>query len=458
VSQTNHSPIAPAISDEGNGEPILEGRDLEKFYVQPDGGRIEVISPTNIKIMPGKIVALLGPSGCGKSTLLRMLTGLSRPSAGEVLWHGRTLDNRPGTERPNVGIVFQSFALFPWLTVIENVEAPLEARGVASLERHKRALRILDAVGLDGFETAYPKELSGGMKQRVGFARALVIEPEVLFMDEPFSALDVLTAETLRRELLGLWQGRKIPTRSIFIVTHNIEEAVVLADRVIVLASNPARIREDFEITLAHPRGRKSGPFEGLVDHIYRVLTQPDVQHETPGEIKATPLPPGTTSPTPRFLMLPHVRAGGISGLLEILADHGGREDLHRLSHQLMLEADDLLPIVESCVILGFVHVDAGDAEITDLGREVAAGDIQKRKQLFRDAMLAHVPLLQQMASALQAKADGTMPLEFFEDLLDEHFSDEEVRRQLDTAIQWGRYAELFDYDSVTERLSRAKP
>jgi NitT/TauT family transport system ATP-binding protein len=455
VSQTNSKQITAEIPGDENSEPILEGRALEKFYAQPDGGRIEIISPTNIKIMPGKILALLGPSGCGKSTLLRMLTGLSRPSAGEVLWHGSKL----GDEPPNVGIVFQSFALFPWLTVLQNVEAPLEARGVPPSERHQRAMHILDSVGLDGFENAYPKELSGGMKQRVGFARALVIEPEVLFMDEPFSALDVLTAETLRGELLELWNGRKIPTRAIFIVTHNIEEAVVLADRVIVLASNPARIREDFEITLAQPRSRKSESFEGLVDHIYRVLTEPDVQHEMPAEMKPTlPLSAAATLGTPRYLMLPHVRAGGITGLLEILEDHGGREDLHRLSHQLMLESDDLLPIVNACALLGFATVEKGDAEITEQGREVAAGDIQKRKQLFRDAILAHVPLLQQMSSALQTKADGTMLLEFFYDLLDEHFSDDEVRRQLDTAIQWGRYAELFDYDSVTGRLSRAKP
>src|SRR4029077_11470121 len=294
--------------------------------------------------------------------------------------------------------------------------------------------------------------------QRVGFARALVIEPEVLFMDEPFSALDVLTAETLRRELLELWDNKKIPTRAIFIVTHNIEEAVALADRVIVLASNPARIREDFEIPLPQPRSRKSEPFESLVDHIYRVLTQPDVQHEFPPEMKHTPLPHGTTTPTPRYQMLPHVRGGGIDGFLEILEDHGGREDLHRLSHQLKLEADDLLPIVEACTILGYAQVEHGEAEITDLGRRVAAGGIQKRKELFRQAALAHVPLLQQMSSALQAKADGTMPLEFFHDLLDEHFSDAEVRHQLETAIEWGRYAELFDYDSVTGRLSRTKP
>ncbi len=454
MSQTNNTPITADLPGADDNAPILEGRDLEKFYLQPDGGRIEVISPTDIKIMPGKILALLGPSGCGKSTLLRMLTGLSRPSAGEVFWHGRKLTEDP----PNVGIVFQSFALFPWLTVLQNVEAPLEARGVPAADRHQRAMGILDSVGLDGFESAYPKELSGGMKQRVGFARALVIEPEVLFMDEPFSALDVLTAETLRGELLELWNDKKIPTRAIFIVTHNIEEAVVLADRVVVLASHPARIREDFEITLAQPRSRKSEPFESLVDHIYRVLTQPDVQHEMPAEMKPAPAQPALATPAPRYVRLPHVRAGGIAGFLEILVDHGGREDLHRISHQLMLESDDLLPIVDACVLLGLARVDQGDAEITELGRDFAAGDIQRRKEMFRDALLAHVPLMQQMDSALQAKADGTMLLDFFHDLLDEHFSDDEVHRQLDTAIQWGRYAELFDYDSVTGRLSRTKP
>src|SRR5467141_3636160 len=223
---------------------IIRAERVEKYYAQPSENRIQVISPTDLSITAGEIVALLGPSGSGKSTLLRMLTGLSVPSAGAVYWHERPI----ATANVNVSIVFQSFALFPWLSVLENVEAPLKARGMEPAERRKRSLKILDTVGLDGFQAAYPKELSGGMRQRVGFARALVVEPEVLFMDEPFSALDVLTAETLRGELLELWLSGRMPTRAIFIVTHNIEEAVVLADRVIVLASNPARIREDFEI------------------------------------------------------------------------------------------------------------------------------------------------------------------------------------------------------------------
>ena len=264
-------------------EPIIEARKLEKTYPQPDGSRIQIIAPTDLAVYPGQIIALLGASGCGKSTLLRMLTGLSPATAGAVYWHGQPVQD----ESPNVSIVFQSFALFPWLTVLENVEAPLEARGMPAIERHKRALRIIDAVGLDGFESAYPKELSGGMKQRVGVARALVVEPEVLFMDEPFSALDVLTAETLRGELLELWLGHKIPTRAIFIVTHNIEEAVVLADRIIVLGRHPAHIHADFAVTIPHPREHKSPGFVDLVDSIYRVLTRPDHEHDA--------VPPKTT-------------------------------------------------------------------------------------------------------------------------------------------------------------------
>src|SRR5215475_13294875 len=288
-------------------EPIIAASDLEKFYPQPDGSRIQVISPTSIAIYPGQIIALLGPSGCGKSTMLRMLTGLSPTSAGTVFWHGQPVRD----ESPNVSIVFQSFALFPWLTVLENVEAPLEARGVPVVERHKRALRIIDSVGLDGFESAYPKELSGGMKQRVGVARALVVEPEVLFMDEPFSALDVLTAETLRGELMELWLGKKIPTRAIFIVTHNIEEAVVLADRIIVLGRNPAHIHADFSVDIAQPRNRKASRFVELVDAIYRVLTRPDSKNDTVH---------GTTSASPvaapnKMIMLPHTRPGGMAGL-----------------------------------------------------------------------------------------------------------------------------------------------
>jgi len=430
-------------------DPIIRAQAVEKFYVQPDGNRIEVIAPVDLDVEPGKIITLLGPSGCGKSTLLRILTGLSKPSSGEVLWHGRPITS----ENAGVAIVFQSFALFPWLTVLDNVEAPLEARGVPALDRHKRALRILDTVGLDGFESAYPKELSGGMKQRVGFARALVVEPEVLFMDEPFSALDVLTAESLRNELLELWLSKKMPTKAIFIVTHNIEEAVLLADRVIVLGRNPARVRADFPIELAHPRDRKSLRFVELVDYIYKIMTQPDLALAAPSVAAAVQKPARQ-----KYQMIPHARVGGIAGLLELLRDRGGKEDLYRLAADLILDAEDLLPIVEASVLLGFATLKEGDVEITAEGIRFAEADILTRKIFFRQAALKHIVILQQIDSVLHAKTDHSIPEEFFYDILDEHFSQDEVERQFETAMNWGRYAEIFDFDRASHRLVLAEP
>ncbi|MBV8113584.1 MAG: nitrate/sulfonate/bicarbonate ABC transporter ATP-binding protein [Silvibacterium sp.] len=432
-------------------EPIIRAQQVEKYYEQPSENRIQVIAPTDLSIVAGEIVALLGPSGSGKSTLMRMLAGLSRPSAGEVYWHGKPIS----TVRIHVAIVFQSFALFPWLTVLENVEAPLRAAGMASAERKERSLKILDTVGLDGFQAAYPKELSGGMRQRVGFARALVVEPEVLFMDEPFSALDVLTAENLRSELLELWQKKTIPTQAIFIVTHNIEEAVLLADRIIVLGRNPGHVRTDFKVTLAHPRDRKGQPFTQLVDYIYKVLTKPDVMPAAVPE-----LVDGRRVRDQRqmhYEMLPHARPGGIAGLLEIVLDlsnqSNGRADIYKLADELAFEIDDLLPIVEAAQILDFLKVGEGDVVITPEGREFAESEILKQKDLFRKAALDHVLLLRQITRALQNKSDHTVPEEFFLDMLDEQFSEEETLRQLDTAINWGRYAELFDFDASRRRF-----
>ena len=448
-------------------DAIIEAVGIEKSYPQPDGTRIQVVSPTDLVVEAGKIIALLGPSGCGKSTLLRMLSGLSQPTAGTISWHGKRLNG----QTPNVAIVFQSFALFPWLTVLQNVEAPLEARGVPDVERHKRALRTLDTVGLDGFETAYPKELSGGMKQRVGFARALVVEPEVLFMDEPFSALDVLTAENLRGELLELWLNKKMPTSAIFIVTHNIEEAVMMADRVMVLGRNPARVRSDFNIRLPHPRDRKSSKFVELVDYIYKVMTEPDVEHilpdaETTAEIivpaggltKEAMKKQGPPVRQTRYQMLPHARVGGIAGLLELLHDRGGREDLFRLSEELVMDVEDLLPILEACVLLGFAWLKEGDVQISPQGMAFADADIQQRKVLFRQASLEHVTILKQIDSILKRKSDHAIADEFFHDILDEHFSEDEVQRQFETAMNWGRYAEIFDYDRENGRLVATEP
>jgi NitT/TauT family transport system ATP-binding protein len=427
------APESPAL------QPIIEAREIEKRFDRPDGTKIQVVAPTNLHVEPGMIVALLGPSGSGKSTLLRMLTGLAKPSAGEVLWHGKPIDG----PSPNAAIVFQSFALFPWLTVLENVEVPLLARGASAMERHHRALKTLNAVGLKGFENSYPKELSGGMKQRVGFARALAVEPEVLFMDEPFSALDVLTAESLRGELLELWLGKKIPTRSIFLVTHNIEEAVLLAGRVIVLGRNPAKIRADFRIPLEHPRDRNAPEFLVYVDYIYRMMTQPELEAQ----------PPRGREGKPVYRPLPHTKPGAIAGLLELMVEYEGKDDLYRIADDLRMEVDDLLPVVEAAVMLGFARSERGEVEETPAGRAFAEADIQNRKKLFREAALAHIPLLQQMVRALETKKGHTMPLEFFRDVLENHFSDQETERQIETALSWGIYADMFTYDSESDTI-----
>ena len=433
LSQEKEVAARPAVDE----KPIIEARGIEKSFKQKDGSDIQVIAPVDLSLESGTIVALLGPSGSGKSTLLRILTGLASPTAGEVLWHGEPV----GECSPNVAIVFQSFALFPWLTVLENVESPLLARGMEHEERHRRALKALDAVGLKNFETAYPKELSGGMKQRVGFARALAVEPEVLFMDEPFSALDVLTAENLRGDLMELWLAKKIPTRSIFIVTHNIEEAVLLADRVIVLGRNPARIRADFRIALPQPRDRKSAAFFPYVDYIYKVMTKPELNLAPPSATAKQPTP-----------MLPHARPGGVAGLLELLMDRGGEEDLYHVAETLLLEVDDLLPILDAATMLGFATAHEGDVKITPQGKAFAEADISNRKRLFREA-LTHVPLMQHIVKALENKSDHTMPVEFFRDLLDERLPAHDVELQIETALNWGRYADIFTSDSTSDRL-----
>ena len=422
-------------------EPIIKACQIEKNFQQPDGREIQIIAPMDLSVESDSIFALLGPSGSGKSTLLRILSGLTAPSSGSVLLHGQPLDSCA----PNIGIVFQSFALFPWLTVLENVEVPLVARGFEHPARHAQALEALAMVGLKGFENAYPKELSGGMKQRVGFARALAVKPEVLFMDEPFSALDVLTAENLRGELMELWIKDEIPTRSVFLVTHNIEEAVLLADRIVVLGTHPAKIRADFRISLPQPRDRKSAEFLVYVDYIYKVMTQPELECSPVTELPALR--------KPSFQVLPHATAGGMAGLLEFLNDRGGEEDLYHLAEELLMEVDDLFPIVDGAVMLRFADSTRGDVHITPAGKEFAEADISTRKQLFRTAILSHVTLIQQIRNALERKSNREVPLEFFRDVLDEHLSHDDVQRQIDTALNWGRYAEIFTYDSETDRL-----
>ncbi|MEG4028889.1 MULTISPECIES: nitrate/sulfonate/bicarbonate ABC transporter ATP-binding protein [unclassified Microcoleus] len=420
----------------------LEG--VSKAYQQPNGQKISILESINLDIRPGEIVALLGPSGSGKSTLMRMIAGLIPPTEGQVLYHNRPLVGL----NPGVAIVFQNFALYPWLTVLENVELGLKAKGELPEPRLQKALRMIDIIGLDGFENAYPKELSGGMRQRVGFARALAVEPELLCMDEPFSALDVLTAENLRFELLDLWLEKKIPTQAVLIVTHGIEEAVILADRVVVLGRNPGRIRAELTVTLPHYRDRKTPEFQALVDQVYKILTNPELSCDTVtalAESVATvsqPQPPQSA----KYQSLPQVRTGAIAGLLELLEDRK-EKDLYRLGQELMLEVDDILPIVEAAKLMEFLVIQEGDLLLTPVGIQFIAGGIDQRKEIVRTQILSNIRLVQQISRMLQSKRNQRISEELILDILEAHFSPQEAMRQLKTAIDWGRYAELYSYD-----------
>lgn len=426
--------------------PILVSAEgVTKTFPLPEGhGEFAVLQDVSVAVRAGEVVALLGRSGSGKSTLLRIMAGLIPPTSGRVLNDGQPLSG----PNPDVAMVFQSFALLPWQTVIENVELGLQARGVTRRERRGRALKAIDMVGLDGFESAYPRELSGGMRQRVGFARAFVVEPSVLFMDEPFSALDVLTAENLRGEISDLWDAGTFPARSILIVTHNIEEAVFLADRVILLGANPGRVRGEVTIDLPRPRDRAAPHFKTLVNHIYAVMTHPEAEVST--------IPAGAIlmeETAERFPPLPQARAGSISGLLEMIVDEGEMVDIPSLAQRLLQEVDDLLPIIDAAELLGFAKVVQGNLAVTEVGRTFAEADILTSKEIFRQQVLTHAPLVASMARTLREKKDGQMRADFFLDLLERRYPTPDAQRQFVTAVEWGRYAELFEYDADDERL-----
>ena len=406
-----------------------------------------VLEGINLDVAEGEFVALLGRSGSGKSTLLRCIAGLMAPTSGEVLFRGQRL---VGTNRDTT-MVFQTFALLPWLTVQQNVEIGLEARKVPPGPRSERALRAIDLVGLDGYESAYPKELSGGMRQRVGFARALVVEPAALLMDEPFSALDVLTSENLRGELLELWEGQRFPTKTMVMVTHNIEEAVLLADRILVLGTNPGRIRADMPNPLPRPRRRRTPDFDALVDEIYRLMTHRDSVPAEPAA-QAGGTRAGTVGDSP----LPLATVDGLSGLAEILLGrHDGAADLPDLADNLGLEVDELLPLVDALVMLGFAQLSGERLMLSREGRIFAGASIQDSKEIFARASLDRAPLVRTIYRALGNSLDGNLPSGFFTDILRTRFGEDAATAQLDVAVNWGRYAELYAYDATRGQIIR---
>jgi NitT/TauT family transport system ATP-binding protein len=413
--------------------PLVRVEGLHQTY--GDGGHV-VLDDVNLILKDSEIVALLGRSGCGKSTLLRIIAGLMPPSAGTV-----TIGGEPvyGPAR-QVALVFQTFALFPWLTVLENVEIGLEAQGMPPDERHKRALAAIDLIGLDGYESAYPKELSGGMRQRVGLARALVVNPKVLLMDEPFSALDVLTAETLRTDLLDLWCEGRMPISSILMVTHNIEEAVLMADRILVFSSNPGRIQSEIAVTLPQPRSRLDPKFRQLVDDIYaRMTARPAGKRTGDGHIPGTGI----------SMVLPRISPNVLAGLMEAVAGepYSGRADLPALAASLQMEIDELFPAAETLQLLRFAEVAEGDIRLTEAGKRFVQADLDARKRLFAEHVLAYVPLAAHIKRVLDERTSHRAPASRFRDELDDQMSEEAAERTLRAVISFARYGEAFAYD-----------
>ena len=422
---------------------LLEVHDIQQAYHKDATADLVVLDNVQLTLRSGEIVALLGRSGSGKSTLLRIVSGLLKPTRGEVIWRGARLKG----PADGVAMVFQSFALFPWLTVQENVEIGLEAIGVARAERERRAEEAIDLIGLGGFESAYPKELSGGMRQRVGLARALVVHPDLLLMDEPFSALDVLTAETLRTDLIDLWSEGKLPLKSVLMVTHNIEEAVLMADRILVFSSNPGRVASELAVPFAHPRNRLDPAFRQMVDDIYALMTR-----------RAAPDPKVHAAPAAATVAtrLPPVGTNLMAGLLETLAapPYDGHADLPAIASSLQLELDDLLPLGEALQLLGLAVLEEGDARLTDAGRAFAEADTDDRKEQFAQALRTHVPLVAQIRQVVDERWNHRASAVRFRDELEDHMSPEYAAQTMRTAIAWGRYAELFSYDEEAEQFS----
>jgi NitT/TauT family transport system ATP-binding protein len=438
--------VKPGSMQDTNS-PIIEVVNVEKSFRKGDRQELLVLHEVNFRMNQGEIVAILGKSGSGKSTLLRTIAGLEQPSEGTVYYRGKPVQ---GPVR-GISMVFQSFALLPWLTVLQNVELGLEALGIDRDERRERALKAIDTIGLDGFESALPKELSGGMRQRVGFARALVVNPDILLMDEPFSALDVLTADNLKSDLLDLWEEKKTGINGILLVTHNIEEAVLLADRIIVFDSNPGSIRGELKVTLPHPRSEMDPRFRNQVDRVYTLMTT---------QLQALGDAVNGHAPIDLGYRLPEASIAEAAGLLETLnaPENNGKMDLPVVADTLMLDIDELFPLTELLEILHFARVSKGDITITEEGRVFVEADILERKKIFSQHLKKYVPLARYIYDQLNRHPRHRALEENFISLLEDYLTEKEAERVFHTVIEWGRYAELFAYDYNSGVLSLENP
>jgi NitT/TauT family transport system ATP-binding protein len=424
---------------------LLEVRNVKRTFPRGSGEEVLVLDDVNMTLKEGEIVGLLGRSGSGKSTLLRLIAGLAQPQGGSLTYMGAPIEG----PAQGVAMVFQGFALFPWMTVLENVELGLEALGLPQAEIRSRALAAIDLIGLDGYESAYPRELSGGMRQRVGFARAVVVHPNILLMDEPFSALDVLTAENLRTDLVELWGNGKLPIKGIMLVTHNIEEAVLMCDRVLLFSSNPARVSAEVVINLPQPRDRTSPQFEDYVDRIYVEMTAKRIERMRQAH-----------SATGTNMELAHVSPNQISGLIEALAaaPYDGKADLPDIAYEQELEVDELFPVAEAMQLLRLADVEGGDIKLTHMGKRFADSEMNDRKEIFSRALMSYVPLAAHIRKVLDERTSHSAPKTRFLDELEDHMAEDTAEETLKTVVSWARFAELFSYDDDAASFSLENP
>lgn len=418
---------------------LCELKDINHSFVLPNGNPVTVLSDINLSIFREEIVALLGPSGCGKSTLLRILTGLIHPTTGQVLSHGIPLKD----VNPGVSIVFQNFVLYPWMTVLENVEIVLKAKGIPRSEIKQFADKALHDVGLTGYEEAYPRELSGGMKQRVGIARALVVEPEILCMDEPFSQVDALTAETLRAEVLDIWScAEKNPT-TVFMVSHDIKEVVYMADRIVIMGSNPGCIRSILQNSLPRPRNYRSAEFLSLVDRIHRIITSAIIPDE---EIPVAPVTDST-----EFVLepMPDASVNEIIGLLEVLNAHQGERDIFHLAIEIHKEFGHLINIAKAAELLDFVDTPKQKILLTELGKRFVESDTKDRKRLWKE-QLYKLTIYNRILDMLKNAPKGRLERNHVEEELVLHLPQEDPLKMFNILTSWARYGELFAYSEDT--------
>lgn len=426
---------------------LLELSSISYMVKKDDGKNYKILDHIDLTLKEGEILAILGKSGCGKSTLLRIISGLIEATKGKVKFNTKHEAMKFG-----MSMIFQSFALFPWLSVLENVELGLESMGLDSHARRKRALAAIDLIGLDGFESAMPRELSGGMKQRVGFARALVVEPEILLMDEPFSALDILTSDTLKQDFLELWNSKKTPLKSVIIVTHSIEEAVLMANKILILSSNPGRVMTQVDINIPRPRNIQTQECHELVDHVYAKMS--DAMNisfaETSKKIRDDDIIHNL------LLASPNQLAAAASALISHPYDGSG--DLASLVRTLHLKTLDVLHITETLVMLKFATTQHGKIKLSKDGKIFAQGNTETRKQIFAKHLLSNVPLASYIIKILHDRADHKAPIKRFMRHLEDHLSPEQATMMMHHIISSGRYAEIFAYDDNKKIFSLDNP